>query len=354
MPMQRAKQMLFYVCPPFIWKGLRLLKNRFRGNGLRVATTLEELDREIALADEAARISDDAMRRALAGFRFAARSPKLALDPDSREYRQTQMDLYKLVSGRDAYASFVNEHTPFDLQTAAVRPFPYSTRSFTTVGEQLMSVGFLIRAMALETGGSILEFGPGWGLTTLELIQMRYDVTAVDVNPLFLDLIGDRARRLEQSVSLVNADMLEYRAAQRFDRVLFYECFHHCSDHQRLVSRLDELVAPGGAVVFAGEPIDDDFAQPWGLRLDGMSVWSIRKFGWLELGFRTDYFRQLLNCHGWRLDAVTSQDVPGLRVFIARRLKAQVPVRSIPTAFASLRRPQPTFAAPAATPSGCP
>jgi hypothetical protein len=37
----------------------------------------------------------------------------------------------------------------------------------------------------------------------------------------------------------------------------------------------------------AAEPITDDFGEPWGLRLDGMSAWSIRKHGWLELGFQT-------------------------------------------------------------------
>ena len=61
------------------------------------------------------------------------------------------------------------------------------------------------------------------------------------------------------------------------------------------VSRLALLAAlvgrlkPGGKVLFAAEPIDETLPMPWGLRLDGGSVWSTRCFGWLELGFTETY-----------------------------------------------------------------
>ena len=204
------------------------------------------------------------------------------------------MELYSRISGRKSYSPYQDEVTPGDLSSYITTPFPYSTYSHNTVSEQLIAVGNLIQVMGLKPAGSILEFGPGWGLSTLELVQMGYRVTAVDVCEMFVELIRERTRRLEQKVSLACSDMLEYRPDQQFDRVLFYECFHHCSDHQRMIRNLDQMVSPGGAVVFAGEPILDDFHAPWGVRLDGMSAWSIRKFGWLELGFRTDYFRRLL------------------------------------------------------------
>jgi hypothetical protein len=100
---------------------------------------------------------------------------------------------------------------------------------------------------------------------------------------------------------------------------VFYECFHHCADPVRMVARLDALVAPGGSVLFAGEPIEDGFPQPWGLRLDGLSAWSIRKFGWLELGFQSEYFVSLLARHGWAVRRLESRDVAWQRVFVARR-----------------------------------
>jgi 2-polyprenyl-3-methyl-5-hydroxy-6-metoxy-1,4-benzoquinol methylase len=287
------------------------------GPRVRVARTLEELDREIARADRAAAESDDALHAALASFRFETPF-RMPADPYSEEYRQAQMDLYCFVSGRPTYASAVNEFVQFDLDTHIRRPFPYSTGSSESVGIQFMLIGHLIRAMGLRPGGSVLEFGAGWGKTTLEFAECGYDVTAVDVNSPFIELIRARAKQHGLDVQLVCADMLDYRPAKRFDRVVFFECFHHCSDHVRMIRDLDNLIAPGGAAVFT-EPISNDFPYPWGLRFDGLSAWSIRKCGWLELGFRVDYFRDLLARHGWNLEMRTSLDLPWSTVCIARR-----------------------------------
>src|SRR5207302_7213627 len=132
-----------------------------------------------------------------------------------------------------------------------------------------------------------VEFGPGWGTTTLNLSQMGYHVTAVDAEQDFIDLIAHRAAQLGQKINLVKSDMLEFRSEQTFDAAVFFECFHHCSDHIQLLKNLQRLVNDDGVLAFAAEPIADApyFPFPWGLRLEGMSVWSIRKFGWLELGF---------------------------------------------------------------------
>jgi SAM-dependent methyltransferase len=327
---RKLKRLVQDCCPPVLWKltarnlaaararlGLRWLAPLL---SLRIVTTLEGLDREIARADEAARTSDDALRQALAGFRYEPPFP-LPADASSPEYAEAQRELYRHVSGRSSYDAPTCEMTDFPWEEILQRPFPYSTRSSTTVGEHLMAIGFLIRAMALQPGQRILEFGPGWGKTTVEMASMGHPITAVDINPRFLDLIRARAGRLGLDVTTICADMLHFRSDVRFDRVVFYECFHHCSDHVQMVRNLGELVSDDGMVLFAGEPIDDLFPQPWGLRLDGMSAWSIRKFGWLELGFRTDYFRDLLARHGWRTELAVSQDVSWQRVFIARRAR---------------------------------
>ncbi len=312
------KQLVKQKCPPTLWRALRWLCRPALRRPARAVTTLEALDRELARAEQAARVSHDAFRQALTEFRF---EPPLRLPPRPRsvEYREAQMALYRLVSGRDSYAPAVNEQSDIDVTAAVNCPYPYGTRSSTIVGEQLMAVGFLIRALGLAPGGRVLEFGPGWGNTTLELARTGYAVTAVDVEPKYVAVIRERARRLGVAVELACGDMLAYRPACRFDRVVFYECFHHCADHARMVENLDGLVAEGGAVVFAGEPIEDDFPLPWGLRRDGLSVWSIRKYGWLELGFRTSYFVDLLARHGWVTERLDSRDVAWQRVFVARR-----------------------------------
>jgi SAM-dependent methyltransferase len=150
---------------------------------------------------------------------------------------------------------------------------------------------------------------------------MGYNVTAVDIEKNFIELIKERARRKQLTLEAIQGDFsLIHQFEQKFDAVLFFECFHHCSDHQSLIAGLDRVVAPGGKVLFAAEPITDDFPIPWGLRLDGESLWAIRKNGWLELGFKETYFRDLLVRHGWEINKSVCPETPWGVILTATRV----------------------------------
>lgn len=69
----------------------------------------------------------------------------------------------------------------------------------------------------------------------------------------------------------------------------------------------------------AAEPIVDNFPLPWGLRIDGQSLWAIRRNGWLELGFNSRYFRDLLNRHGWLSERRTGSDGSLSSLWLAQR-----------------------------------
>ena len=93
--------------------------------------------------------------------------------------------------------------------------------------------------------------------------------------------------------------MLDYSPPERtFDMVIFYESFHHCSHPFQMLENVRSMLKPGGFAIFAAEPIHL-FSQPWGLRLDGLSLWSIRKHGWLELGFNRSFWQRCLEKHGF-------------------------------------------------------
>jgi hypothetical protein len=87
------------------------------------------------------------------------------------------------------------------------------------------------------------------------------------------------------------------------DAIVFYEAFHHTSDHLGLIRRLRQRLAPGGKVLFAGEPIVEDESRPWlgpwGVRLDGISLLAMRAYHCLELGFTESYFVRSLMRHGF-------------------------------------------------------
>jgi SAM-dependent methyltransferase len=319
--MLTAKRLLRGFCPPLFWELARRARRRLAPPpppppAYRLVSTAEEIDAALDRAAAATAVSFDACMEVLAGFRLAYPAD-LPADPDSAEYRAAQMALYRRVSGRPGYdpasegVTISADHAEF--------PFPYFTRSCRTVGEHLVSTGLLIRTLDLAPGGRVLELGAGYGKTTIELAQMGFEVTAVDVYQPFLDLVVRRCRALGREVTPVCADMLDCRPEGRFDRVVFSASFHHCSDHDRMVARLDGLVAPGGAVVFSREQVMDDFPVPWGLNPAGDALWCVRRCGWLELGFRTDYFLGLLARHGWRGQVVNP--APGLcpPLFVARR-----------------------------------
>ena len=276
-----------------------------------------ELDAKIEECNRAEAISDDAMRALFGTFRMDP-PEGLPADPMSAHYRDVQMALYRQVAGRD-YAT-ANEVTAFDIEAAVRRPFPFSTRSATTAGEHFLAIGYLMRAMALPPGSRIVEFGPGWGNTTMLLARLGYQVTVVDIEANFCELIRRRAVLEGVEVEVVQDDFFwAERCGQRFDAALFFECFHHCDDHLRLLRALHHAVVRGGRLVFGAEPISDAFTMPWGLRLDGNSLWAIRKNGWLELGFREDYFAQALAATGWRGTRQASADLGWLTIWQAQR-----------------------------------
>ena len=142
--------------------------------------------------------------------------------------------------------------TAFDFEALKNSPYPYCTKSPTTVGDQLIAQGFLIKTMNLVSDSRIVEFGPGWGNTTLHFAQMGYQVTAVDSEQSLLSLIKYRTEMLSKQVDLVNSDMLEFCSDIKYDAAVFFECFHHCSDHLKLLTNLHELINDGRIASFCG------------------------------------------------------------------------------------------------------
>ncbi len=287
-------------------------------NPARVLRTLSELDRALDEADVAGRESDDALRAAFGTFEFRPSVDGLPPDPFSAAYRDYQFKLYEQIAGKPYAVS--NEACAFLVDPAIATPFPYYTRSFQTVSDQLLMVGLIIKTMRLPPGASILEFGPGWGNTTVALARMGYSVTALDIESRFLEVIRGRCAGMPHPPELIAGDFSAAAGlGKSFDAVLFYECFHHCADHHRLLDDLARLVAPGGQAVFAAEPITDIFPMPWGIRTDGESLWAIRRFGWLELGFRESYFRETLRRVGWKVRRHDYDVTPLGTIFVATR-----------------------------------
>ncbi|OYU91878.1 MAG: hypothetical protein CFE29_03240 [Bradyrhizobiaceae bacterium PARB1] len=282
-----------------------------------VIRDIEELDRHLVNLETARQISDAELRKHFDAFCMEFPPPK-AEDPDSSEYRDEQLALYERIAGKKY--STANEVSLFDPIDSANYPFPYSTQGWEVIGDHLIATGYIIKLMRLNPGASILEFGPGWGNTTIAMARSGYDVTCIEIEKNFVDLIKKRAKRKSVSVNAILGDFMDAKKiGRRFDAVLFFECFHHCAQHNDLLDLLDELVNPGGIIVFAAEPIYENFYAPWGLRSDGQTLWAIRSQGWLELGFHERYFTQSLRRRGWDVTKSTCDLINNGTCYIAQR-----------------------------------
>ena len=78
----------------------------------------------------------------------------------------------------------------------------------------------------------------------------------------------------------------------------------------KLLKNLDRILAPGGVILFADEPLvpveSPTVPYPWGMRLDGISLYYTRTWGWLEMGFTRAYFKEALARVGWEARYVPS------------------------------------------------
>lgn len=297
---------------------MELIKKIFRKLKRKSVVTLDELDVFLRKTEQVA--NDDDLRKVF--LEFEMKFPfKLPRDPFSKEYRDKQFEFYEFLAGKPY--SEANEESVFDVDLALAKPFPFATQSPSTVGNQLMAIGHIIKTMDLPSGSSVLEFGPGWGNTTLQLARMGYAVTAVDVEPRFIELIRRRAeqKKLEVDLRLGTFKFVD-QTDEQWDAILFFECFHHCADHIELIKGLNNVIKPGGRVIFAAEPITNAFSMPWGFRLDGESLWAIRSNGWCELGFTETYFKKVMNDNGWKITTNNCTDTPWGNIFVATRINS--------------------------------
>src|SRR5215213_5387567 len=102
-----------------------------------------------------------------------------------------------------------------------------------------------------------LEIGAGTGYFTVNLIRQGVieHGTATDISPGMLRRLGATARELGLDVETVCADAERLPFADgSFDLVLGHAVLHHVPDLAVAMAEFRRVLAPGGALVFMGEP----------------------------------------------------------------------------------------------------
>ena len=219
-------------------------------------------------------------------------------DPHSPAYRDEILKIYNNLTGcnydvQNEWTSTLQSPEEFE------RGYPWVSGNLAIVADEIAKPIQILRALHEfgRLGLRVIEFGSGWGNLAIPLAKAGVEVTLVDIDQGFLDRAHRIAEREGVCITSVCGDFLEVAAQgeRRHDVAVFQSSFHHCLDFaELLIAVRDKVIAPGGQILFANEPISTDLNFPWGLRYDGESLWAIMCNKWLELGFHHDFFSELL------------------------------------------------------------
>ncbi len=102
-----------------------------------------------------------------------------------------------------------------------------------------------------------LEIGAGTGYFTLNLMRAGLigEATCSDISPGMLETLAENAAELGLAVRTVPADAERLPFADAsFDLVFGHAVLHHIPDLERAFAEFERVLAPGGTVLFAGEP----------------------------------------------------------------------------------------------------
>ncbi|HXP08985.1 MAG TPA: class I SAM-dependent methyltransferase [Acidobacteriaceae bacterium] len=228
------------------------------------------------------------------------------MDPFQPSYKAAAMTLYLSLRGRaeQGYDARRDEASagslPQNLWTGLV---PWSFQDAGMVSEHLLAWGHILAHLNLPPGGSLLEYGPGSGQLLLIVARTGYRACGVDIDEVALDGIRAQATHLGLPVETQRAEFGQGFEGEAFDTILFYEAFHHAFEFEQLLRTLHHRVKPAGRIVLCGEPVvskqTEGIPYPWGPRLDGLSVFCMRRFGWMELGFTHDFLMEITRRTGW-------------------------------------------------------
>ncbi|WP_181168865.1 class I SAM-dependent methyltransferase [Mesorhizobium sp. B2-4-17] len=273
---------------PSAWKGGKTI-------------TPDNLDAFIAYSDSLGPPSSPQVEHFWRGMKYVP-SARVSerLDPFGEEYVAGQVAVYREIARRDVDQQ-VNELTDFVMADHIAGANPYTHQPPVSVALHVGRVSRAIERSGLQIGDHVLDMGCGWG-TSCELMAFcGLEVTGLDINPRFIELVNTRAKRIGHKVGAVQGSFESIPGDRLYDAALYYESLHHAVKPWETLSLVHNRLKPGGKLMLAGEPVNDIWKY-WGIRTDPLSVYCIRKFGWFESGWSADFISKCVKRCGFEIE----------------------------------------------------
>ena len=240
------------------------------------------------------------------------------LDPYSEQYWQQQVELYKEITGRELNQAD-NELTEFALEDHVQAANSYASTDPARMAIHYCRLSKLIKHASLPNSARILDLGCGWGLSSEFFATMGCRVTAVDIDKKFVELVRRRSMRLNLGIEVIHGNFDDLALDKQFDLIVFNECLHHALKPWELLEKVSSWLGAEGKIALVGEPIQSIWWQTWGLQLDPLSIYCMRKFGWFESGWSKDFITGALSRCGLLVDYKDDEDPDIGPIIIASR-----------------------------------
>jgi 2-polyprenyl-3-methyl-5-hydroxy-6-metoxy-1,4-benzoquinol methylase len=247
------------------------------------------------------------------------------LDPWGEAYRAQQLRLWSEITGRpQPYRPEVDEEAAEWTVDPVLQPGYYVRRDKEAVrsaADHWLATGMILQHSGLQPGARALEYGAGFGQTALALARLGVHVDTVDISEKFCGFVRQQATFFQVPLQAFQGEFGFHPPPQQpYQLIWFYEAFHHCLDFERVVARLRGMLAPGGRVILAGEPIvlaaSDALPYPWGIRLHSEVAVVMRHHGWMELGFSEPFLMSLFARAGFAGRRIDCEASPFGRLYV--------------------------------------
>lgn len=228
------------------------------------------------------------------------------LSPYSDAYFEQQVALYSEIAGRPLNQELGELHDE-DIETLIHAPNPGGLKDSVFLAEYVRCAAAMLSLSCLTERPKVLDMGAGHGLGSEVLAYAGCIVHAVDLDPKLGRLSRQRSavRNFDITRMDLNFDDVGTLPNNHYSGAFFFQALHHSLRPWKLIADLAAKVEPDGVIAFVGEPIQSIWWQHWGVRLDPVSLYAARAYGWFESGWSHTFIRDCFERSGFQLTFLT-------------------------------------------------
>ncbi|WP_052598073.1 bifunctional 2-polyprenyl-6-hydroxyphenol methylase/3-demethylubiquinol 3-O-methyltransferase UbiG [Aureispira sp. CCB-QB1] len=102
----------------------------------------------------------------------------------------------------------------------------------------------------LNKSDTVLDFGCGSGLISIELAKAAQDIVAIDTSEKMIKIAQDKSNNIPQKISFLYTDLFDQRFKNNsFDIILAFNVLHYVPDTKKTLKKIYTLLKPNGIFI---------------------------------------------------------------------------------------------------------